>query len=119
LPLIEYARGQGIENNWLVHYLINQIDGDLDRNVLDQPKMVLKHKFLIGILEVKEESIKRFQAYFGWEYPDNAAALAEKQSFCISSMLTGGINTNTDGYEVPKKGTQEFAFISHQNQYDI
>jgi hypothetical protein len=34
-------------------------------------------------------------------------------------MLTDGINTNTDGCEVPKKGTQEFALISHQNQYDI
>jgi hypothetical protein len=34
-------------------------------------------------------------------------------------MLTDGITTNTDGYEVPKKGTQEFALISYQNQYDI
>ncbi len=47
--------------------------------------------------------------------PDNNAATAEKQSFCISSMLIDGINTNTDGYEVPKKG---FALMSHQNQYD-
>lgn len=119
IPLIEYARGQGIENNWMVRYLINQIDGDLDRNALDQAKMVLKRKFLIGLLEQKEESIKRFQAYFGWEYPENDAALAEKQSFCINSMLTDGINTNADGYEVPKKGTQEYALIAHQNQFDV
>jgi len=99
----------------MVHYLINQVDGDLDRRGFDQAKMVLKRKFLIGVLDKKEESIKRFQAYFGWEYPDNNAALAEKQSFCISSMLADGINTNTDGYEVKKKRTQEFALISHQN----
>ncbi len=119
IPLLEYARGQGIENNWMVRYLINQIDGDLDRSALDQAKMVLKRKFLIGLVEEKEESIKRFQTYFGWEYPENDATLAEKQSFCVSSMLTDGINANTDEYEVPKKGTQEYALISHQNQFDI
>jgi len=52
----------------MVHYLINQVDGDLDRSALDQAKIVLKRFFLICILEEKEESIKRFQAYFGWEF---------------------------------------------------
>lgn len=119
VPLIDYARGQGIENNWMVRYLVNQIDGDIDRTALDLAKMILKRKFVIGFLEHKEESIKRFQTYFGWEFPQDDEALAEKQSFCISSILKDGINVNTDGYDVPKKGSQEYSLIAHQNQFDI
>jgi hypothetical protein len=42
----------------MVHYLINQVDGDLDRIALDQAKMVLKYKFLIDLLEERKSLSK-------------------------------------------------------------
>ena len=117
VPLIDWARGKGgIENNWMVRYLVNQIEGDF---ALDLAKIVLKRKFLIGFLEEKEESIKRFQSFFGWEKSDDSRAKTEAQSFCVSRILDNGINTNSDRYHIPKKGTQEYSLIAHQNQFDI
>ena len=46
------------------------------------------------------------------------STVAERQFECVNGLLSEGINVNPP-YEIPKKGSQEWALISHQTQYDI
>eukprot|EP00591_Stephanopyxis_turris_P006837 CAMPEP_0195519026 /NCGR_PEP_ID=MMETSP0794_2-20130614/14208_1 /TAXON_ID=515487 /ORGANISM="Stephanopyxis turris, Strain CCMP 815" /LENGTH=468 /DNA_ID=CAMNT_0040648101 /DNA_START=66 /DNA_END=1472 /DNA_ORIENTATION=+ len=120
VPLVDYARGNGIENNWMVRYLVNQMEGELEKEALDKAKEVLKRKFVIGLLEEKEESISRFQKYFEWKFSeDENDQMKEKD--CIADFLESGtqVNENPEAHEMPKKGSQEWALITHQTQYDI
>lgn len=117
LTLQDFARGQGIENNWMVRFLVNQMEGELDRSKLELAKEVLRRKFLIGFVDEKAESIKRFQNYIGWERLEISDARREEAQDCIENLLDTGVNVSPP-YELPQKGTSEWALISHQTQYD-
>jgi len=118
LSLQDFARGQGIENNWMVRFLVNQMEGELDKSKLEVAKEVLKRKFLIGFVDEKEESVKRFQKFTGWDTKLEEAGKLDDAQDCISNLLSTGVNVSPP-YELPKKGSMEWALIMHQTQYDL
>jgi hypothetical protein len=118
LSLEEFARGAGIENNWMTRFLTNAMEGELKKSHLDQAKKILGKKFLVGFLDDSEESISRVIKYNGWKYDDDETKALMQQD-CVSKKLTDGSNKNPVEYELPKKGSQAHALISWQTQFDM
>jgi len=113
----QYAQGQGIENNWMTRYLVNVMEGELVKAHLEQAKIILFQKFLIGFLDDMEESLARFIKYSGWKFTDEDQLMG--QELCINNLVDSGMNQVTEPYPRPKKGSQAYALISWQTQYDI
>ena len=116
--LEEFARGNGIENNWMTRFLTNAMEGELKKSHLDQAKKILSKKFLVGFLDDAEESTTRLMKYMGWKY-DEDETKALMQQDCVSKRLVEGSNRNPVEYELPKKGSQAHALISWQTQFDM
>jgi len=124
VSLEEYAKGNGIENNWMTRFLTDTMEGDLTTRHLEQAKDILRQKVLIGFWNDPKESIYRIFKYNQWLPTDNEM-LDEKKKFerdqqqqCIEHKLTEKTNEYPGGYEMPKKGSQAYALISWQTQYD-
>ena len=115
----DYAQGNGIENNWMCRFLTNRMSGELTKEDLDQAKVVIQTKFLIGFLDDLEESIYQIMKFNSWVYSDDETAKM-KQEDCIRELISveGRTNANTYNYELPKRGSQAYALISWQTQFD-
>ncbi|KAL7426253.1 hypothetical protein ACHAXH_000287 [Discostella pseudostelligera] len=124
ISLEEYAKGNGIENNWMTRFLTNHMAGELTKTDLDQAKEILKEKFLIGFLDDLEESVYRIMKFNGWAKSSDEDETAKmNQEDCIHDLITrGGVwsssRWNEYEYEVPKRGTQAHALIAWQTQFD-
>lgn len=118
ISLEEYAKGKGIENNWMTRYLVNHMEGELSKEDLEQAKVVLKEKFLIGFLDDLNESLARFMKYNGWGLVEDDIKKMNQEN-CIKLLTESGTNTNRVGYSMPKKGTQAYALITWQTQFDL
>ena len=73
----EYVKNQSLEafaqsagENWMVRMLTSSMSGPLEAVHLNTAKEILRSKFLIGLLEAKTESFRRFEEYFGWTFPN-------------------------------------------------
>jgi hypothetical protein len=118
ISLEEFARGNGIENNWMTRFLTNAMEGELKKSHLDQAKKILSKKFLVGFLDDVEESVARLLKYMGWKFEDDETKALLQQD-CIQRKLVEGSNRNPTEYELPKKGSQAHALISWQTQFDM
>ena len=54
-------------DNYIVRTLVNKPIAELTSYDLDLAMLILKKKFLIGLVNEIEESIKRFRYYFNWK----------------------------------------------------
>jgi len=114
----DYAKGAGIENNWLTRYLTGQLEGELPREALEKAKTILKKKFLIGFVDDLTESLQRFVKYNNWlDTSDELASNQQEQ--CMDVLAEAGVNRNMKDYEIPRKGSQAYSLIAWQTQYDL
>lgn len=65
--LEEFVNASG--ENWMVRSLTGCMSGPLDVVHLNVAKEILRSKFLIGLIDDKTESFRRFEEYFGWKFP--------------------------------------------------
>jgi hypothetical protein len=70
MTIEEYAVSQYAEDNWMVRFLTNEMNGILNDGHLDLAKQILQSKCLVGLLEEFTQSVKRFDRYFGWDQTD-------------------------------------------------
>jgi len=121
LKLEDYARGEGIENNWITRFLTNAMEGELKKSHLEHAKKILGQKFLIGFIDDAEESIYRLKKYNGWDISSEEVDETKEyeQKMCIQQKIEEGNNKNTNPYEMPKKGSQAHALLSWQTQFDM
>lgn len=63
-----YARSDRVENNWMLRFLTGEMTGDLTERHLDVAKELLRTYCLVGLMEEKAESIRRFESYLGFAY---------------------------------------------------
>lgn len=118
ITLEEYARGNGIENNWMTRFLTNAMEGELQKSHLEQAKKILSKKFLVGFLDDLDESVARLMKYVDWNYDEDETKALHQQD-CIQRKLADGSNRNPTEYELPKKGSQAHALLSWQTQFDM
>merc|ERR1712232_1142514 len=119
ISLEDYAKGQGIENNWMVRYLTGKLEDELPSDALFEAKNNLKKKFLIGFVDDLNESIQRFLKYNDWAYHEYDMTKATQQEQCVNMLAEVGANKNMAGYVLPKRGSQLYSWISWQTSYDI
>lgn len=77
--LAEFIQTYG--ENWMVRSLTGCMSGPLETIHLNTAKEILRRKFLIGILDEKTESLRRFEEYFGWKFPSPVAQTCKNSMF--------------------------------------
>jgi len=114
--LEEYAQSNHIENNWMTRYLSNTLNGELTSAHLHLAMDILRRKFLVGLIDQLETSMKRFEAFFGWKYMLNPTV----QETCRESLFTVGTNANRNSrIAIPEKGSYLYNLIAQQNLFDL
>ena len=116
--LEEYASSGKIENNWMTRHLSGKYKADMTDQDLDIAKNIIRNNMLVGLINRLEESMDRFEAYFGLRYTINPT----EQEVCREGLFFGGtnINQNTNKkIEKPKPGDTAYELIVSQNKYDI
>jgi len=77
--LVYFMRNYG--ENWMVRTLTGCMSGPLQLAHLNLAKEILRRKFLIGILDEKTESLRRFEEYFGWKFPSPVSQTCKNNMF--------------------------------------
>jgi len=114
--LKQYAQSNYIENNWMTRYLSNTLHGELTSAHLQLAMDILRRKFLVGLIDQLETSMKRFEAFFGWKYMLNPTV----QEACRESLFTVGSNANRNSrIEIPEEGSYLYNLIAQQNMFDL
>lgn len=71
MTLEEFARSDHLEDNILTRALSRQTDGQPLGNIhLAKAKEILKRKFVVGLFSRMEDSLVRFETFFGWNVGD-------------------------------------------------
>ncbi len=77
--LEDFVKSSG--ENWMVRTLTGSMTGPLQVDHLNAAKEIFRTKFLIGILEDKTESLRRFEEYFGWKFPSPVSQTCKNNMF--------------------------------------
>ena len=115
MSIAEYAKSRYAEFNWLTRYLSNEMKGDLTNAHVLTAMDVVRRKFLVGLLNRKEDTMERIEQYFGWKYSVHPV----NQEKCRSELLKNGANANTHKKEKPQPGTSAYELLASLNKYDI
>lgn len=115
MELEEYCKSPHVENNWMTRILTDQMTGDVGDTELEIAKRVLKEKIVVGLLEQKEESMRRFEFYYHWRYDENPT----RQNACRTRILVGDYRTNESAKGKVKEGSQAWSLLTWQNKYDL
>jgi len=109
--LVDYAKSELSENNWLVRILSDSMTGAVNETHLEIAKEVLRRKFVVGLIENKRGSFARFDHYFKWKETPGYDA----QFGCRKRVM--------DETYVPKhplsKDSEAYGLLYEQNLYDM
>ena len=108
MSIEEYVKSEYVETNWLTRFLVNRRqDGIIGYEQVALAKEVLRRKFLIGLYDHFEESIYRFEAFFGWRItsPPGRAGAAK---ICHENLLKNSGERDKADYD----------FMNSKIQYD-
>ena len=125
MTLEEYVKSKFIEDNWLVRFLSNELDGTLEKRHLELAQHILGRKCLVGLTEKFDESIERFTKYYGWSSKISKEALSTcEENNGITKLVQEGSYTDVDlGEEISKEvymeGTELHTILTEKNNLDI
>ena len=108
LSIIDYLQSTSHIDNWVVRSLTNDKLGKLTEDHLAIAKGILARKFLIGIAEYVEDTIKRLEMYYQLDNPSDE---------CVQrsiKKLEGTISTSTI-----VRGSEEWNLIAERESYDM
>ncbi|KAL7537377.1 hypothetical protein ACHAWF_005743 [Thalassiosira exigua] len=104
-----YLESEDYIDNWMVRSLTNDKTGTLSEGHLAVARGILARKFLVGIAEHFEETIKRLAIYFGWDESHNEG--------CVSNYLNNERLKEEDSALV--RGSPEWNLITEKDHYDL
>ena len=120
MTLVEYNEKGLSERDWMVRFLSGKTSGPppLDSDLI-KAKEVLRRKCVVGIMDKMEESIIRFNKYFGWE----GQAKTDHAKKCAKTFIGtgGGANRNKakeKGSIEERVGTKAFKLMLKRNPLD-
>ncbi|KAL9180809.1 hypothetical protein ACHAXT_011262 [Thalassiosira profunda] len=96
-------------DNWVVRSLTNIKTGALSDDDLLVAKGILARKFLVGISEYTEETIKRLEMYYGWGKP--------RREDCVSKHLAH--QHEREEKSAIERGSYEWEVIAAKDKYDL
>jgi len=122
MTLSTYLDSEYAESNWLTRFLVNHRHDELGDEYINVAKEVLRRKFLIGIYDRIEESMSRFEIYFGWTITSPPGRV-EACKVCIETMIS---NTQARDYDEltfindnAVKGSSNYLRLKELNKDDI
>jgi hypothetical protein len=68
MTLKQYAQSKHAEFNWMTNALSSAGTRNVTEEHLKAAMDVVRRKFLVGLLNRKDESMERFEKYFEWIY---------------------------------------------------
>ncbi len=102
------------ENNWITRSLANVRKGDdVTNDHLEFAKKILLEKCLVGLLELKDESVERFFAYFQIKL-ENIEARE-----CVAKFLHWGWSKGDLHHPILEEGSSAYNLIAEMNMYDM
>eukprot|EP00545_Synedropsis_sp_CCMP1620_P002701 CAMPEP_0119018528 /NCGR_PEP_ID=MMETSP1176-20130426/19629_1 /TAXON_ID=265551 /ORGANISM="Synedropsis recta cf, Strain CCMP1620" /LENGTH=484 /DNA_ID=CAMNT_0006972551 /DNA_START=102 /DNA_END=1556 /DNA_ORIENTATION=- len=115
--LEHYALSDVVEDNFMTRQLARVADTEaVTEQHLDLAKAIVAQKVLVGLLDRVEDSLVRFEQYFGWRYTGNPT----RQETCRNTLLVTGVNTNTDPHnQLPAEETNSYQMIKRKNNLDL
>ena len=109
LNLETFAKSSMVENNWMTRFLSNKMAGELTMDDEAVAKEILRTKALIGLLERKHESLRRFQLFFDWNAADEE---------CDEKLLNWGWS-GKNHYSPVQEGSEVWGLLMEQNTFDM
>lgn len=106
----DFMRTSG--NNWMVRTLTNTVEGPIDESHLNMAKEFLRRKFLIGLLDNKTESFRRFEEYFGLEAPSHLSEQCKNDIFYMNWHVK-------NPHPLPEPNDPVMSMIQNIQRYDI
>ena len=113
LTIEEYAGSASVEHNWMTRFLVDKRGGKLTKHDMVTAKEILRTKCLVGIYEDLENSLKRFQLYFGWSQKSSPDQVRECRTAVLQAPDT---RHNVPELEPSSKAYQALARV---NVYDM
>ncbi len=125
MTLEEYVKGPFCEDNWMVRFLTNEMEEQVEQIHLDLAKHVLGRKCFIGISEEFNESLRRFAKYFAWDKRSSNEAVSEcmRQLEITKHVAEGEFSLDVMAPKVPiheyEEGTEVHRILSEKNGMDL
>jgi len=120
----DYAKSQFFEGNWMVRMIANKMKGPVTNEDLNIAKEFLRTKCLVGLQSSMNDSLDRFQRYFGWELKDtvrNGNVLTGevcRQRF-FHPEKAGGLKMNTNKHPKILPGSKEYNELVEKSKLDM
>ena len=107
--LPDYLESSDHIDSWVVRSLTNDKSGELTEDHFVVAKGILARKFLIGIAEYFEETVRRLETYYQLDKPDDERCIRR-----YSRILEGANSTST-----LVRGGEEWNRIAEMEKFDI
>ena len=118
MDILEYATSKYAEDNWMVRFLTNEMNGVLYDRHLDLAIEVLESKCLVGIMEDFSASIKRFDRYFGWNKIDFGGPVSKAdRGTCVARVIQEPDNAHP--HPSFEEGGDVWNLLLEKNKYDL
>lgn len=112
ISLLAFSKSNMFDENGIVRYLTNNLKQEVTRNHLMLAMDILRQKCLIGMLDDYEESLKRYEAYFGWVAQEPNERMY--QETCIRQSMA-----DNKKYQDPSETEQENERLKERDGYKI
>ena len=129
MSLLDYARSERVEHNWMTRILSDTLEGPLNENHLELAKAVVRQKTLVGLLSRKGETVERFKEAFGWhdKYPEFEKVVTEEDrklemtraEECADKLLHMDWPNKHGHATIDDAQSPEYAQLYEVNRYDI
>jgi len=113
MTLAEYVFSDLAESNFISRSLIDKMEEAFVEEDFNVAREILKTKCLVGLLNQMEESVRRFDSYFGFRNPDQQIS-----DECVEGYLKTGVNKNSHP-ELPAIDSPVHRELVRKNHMDI
>jgi hypothetical protein len=110
----EYVRSDISESNFMSRTLINKMEAAFEERDFEVAKEIMRTKCLVGLLDQLEESVRRFDLYFGFV----EAAPTKPDPTCTAKYLKTGTNRHSHP-SLPAPGTPLHDELLRKNHMDV
>jgi hypothetical protein len=118
MALEDYAVSPKAESNWLTRTLTKKFTGGLTEQHVNLAKEILRRKVLVGLMEKFDESLKRFETYFGW-WENVVQKDFARVIQCQESRKTDTSTRNEVTHPMPKEESTAYQLLSQRNWADV
>lgn len=127
MTIEEYANSTYVEANWMVRSLVNEWEGPITIDMFGQAKEILRRKCLVGLISKFDESLHRFNRYFGFKLHIEGGDLqdvdeqeaTQDQYFSCMEKYHQKRGSNVHAHPRLSKESDTYALLKEKNGWDM